>query len=151
MCCSCAQADRRVACSSPRSQLTLISGLKRRLVSPLTWHFLVSLSVEQLGTLYYSGMFFPWLRSRHDSTSYSTLKQEEGVRSEDEFNHDAPIAGRQAYSQKKFIISLIINGTLLAILVAMYMDRWTHSKSKRLLPSPVPDCEYPTSSPSMIS
>ena len=91
---------------------------------------------------------FPWLRQKPESNVYSSLKQEEedGSGHGDGTRSESTLVVNKRQPQKRFIISLIVNGALLALLVVVYTGRWrwVQLKSKKLLPTPVPECVYRT-------
>lgn len=80
---------------------------------------------------------------RLQTPSYSNLKQEDSSSSEsDTASRDDYVSGQKIRSRKHLVISLIVNATLMLLIAIVSIANWQGTKPKKLLSSPVPDCEY---------
>lgn len=95
----------------------------------------------------HTSLVTPTMSQDDQDMSHPFLKQEEdGVESENGTWSDAPPANRRPSAQKRFIISLILNGALLVLLVVGYAVLRAGPKNQKLLPTPVPECTSYSSS-----
>lgn len=84
-----------------------------------------------------------WSRPKRDLLSYVSLKQDEGSNYDDsDSNSNLPVSGNRNRPQRSFIISLMFNIGLFLLLVVMYLHPMQQTKSKKLVPSPLPDCRF---------